>query len=116
MLFYLPAAVCASLDPALLPVGMVAVRAADLQSLPGERGAVPAGAAVAPGTVVTFCQPVVTVPAVARGGLVLADGWLPELVRLGELERPVACQNSGRAPDLGFYPWRSCLFASSTCS
>ena len=87
MLSYPPAAVCASLDPALLPAGMVAVRAADLQSLPGEPGAVPAGAAVAPGTVVTFCQPVVTVPALARGGLVLADGWLPELVRLGELER-----------------------------
>ena len=28
----------------------------------------------------------------------------------------VACQNSCRAPDLGFYPRRSCSFASSTCS
>jgi hypothetical protein len=29
---------------------------------------------------------------------------------------PVACQNSCRAPDLGFYPRRTCSFASSTCS
>ncbi|HEX3922954.1 MAG TPA: transposase domain-containing protein [Streptosporangiaceae bacterium] len=55
------------------------MRAADLRSLPGT--------AVAPGTLVTFCQPAATVPAVVRGGRVLADGWLPDLVRLGELER-----------------------------
>ena len=30
--------------------------------------------------------------------------------------RPVACQNSCRASDLGVYPRRSCAFASSTCS
>ena len=29
---------------------------------------------------------------------------------------PVACQNLCRAPDLGSYPRRSCLSASSTCS
>ncbi len=29
---------------------------------------------------------------------------------------PVACQNSTKAPDLGFYPRRSCSFASSICS
>ena len=35
-----------------------------------------------------FCRPVVTAPAVVRrDGTVLADGWLPDLVRLGELER-----------------------------
>jgi Insertion element 4 transposase N-terminal len=51
------------------------------------RGAVLAGAAVAPGTMVTFCHPVVTAPAVIRGGMVLAAGWLPDFVRLGELER-----------------------------
>jgi hypothetical protein len=35
-----------------------------------------------------FCRPVVTAPAVARrDGTVLAGGWLPDLVRLGELER-----------------------------
>ena len=34
-----------------------------------------------------FCRPVVTVPAVIRrDGTVLADAWLPDLVRLGELE------------------------------
>jgi hypothetical protein len=58
---------------------MIAMRAADLRSLPRT--------AVARGTLVTFCQPVVTVPAVVRGGRVLADSWLPDLVRLGELER-----------------------------
>ena len=35
-----------------------------------------------------FCRPVVTAPAVVRrDGTVLADGWLPDFVRLGELER-----------------------------
>ena len=35
-----------------------------------------------------FCRPVVTAPAaVWRDGTVLADAWLPDLVRLGELER-----------------------------
>jgi hypothetical protein len=34
------------------------------------------------------CRPVVTAPAaVRRDGTVLADAWLPDLVRLGELER-----------------------------
>jgi hypothetical protein len=31
-------------------------------------------------------------------------------------ETRVACHNSCRAPDLCFYPRRSCSFASSTCS
>jgi hypothetical protein len=35
-----------------------------------------------------FCRPVVTAPAVIRrDGSVLAGGWLPDLARLGELER-----------------------------
>jgi hypothetical protein len=35
-----------------------------------------------------FCRPVVTAPAAPRrDGSVLADGWLPDFVRLGELER-----------------------------
>ena len=35
-----------------------------------------------------FCRPVVTAPAVVRrDGTVLAGAWLPDLVRLGELER-----------------------------
>ena len=34
-----------------------------------------------------FCRPVVTAPAfIRRDGTVLADAWLPDLVRLGELE------------------------------
>jgi len=67
-------------EAAGLPAGMVAVQAADLQirpvELPGGRGAVLAGAAVAPGTMMTFCHPVVTAPAVIRGGMVLAGGPL----------------------------------------
>jgi hypothetical protein len=40
------------------------------------------------GELAVFCRPVVTAPAVARrDGSVLAGGWLPDLVRLGELER-----------------------------
>ena len=35
-----------------------------------------------------FCRPVVTAPAVVRrDGTVLAGAWLPDLARLGELER-----------------------------
>jgi len=35
-----------------------------------------------------FCRPVVSAPAVVRrDGTVLADAWLPDLVRLGEMER-----------------------------
>ena len=40
------------------------------------------------GELAVFCRPVVTAPAVVRrDGRVLADAWLPDLVRLGELER-----------------------------
>jgi hypothetical protein len=39
------------------------------------------------GELALFCRPVVTAPAVVRrDGTVLADAWLPDLVRLGELE------------------------------
>ena len=39
------------------------------------------------GELAVFCRPVVTAPAVVRrDGTVLADAWLPDLVRLGELE------------------------------
>src|SRR5271154_4020800 len=45
-------------------------------------------AAPAAGEMAVFCRPVVTAPAaVRRDGTVLADAWLPDLVRLGELER-----------------------------
>ena len=40
------------------------------------------------GELAVFCRPVVTAPAVVRrDGRVLAGGWLPDFVRLGELER-----------------------------
>ena len=48
------------------------------------------GTGVTTGTLVTFCHPVVSVPAVVRrDGTVLAGGWLPDFVRLGELERHI---------------------------
>ena len=40
------------------------------------------------GELAVFCRPVVTAPAVVRrDGRILAGAWLPDLVRLGELER-----------------------------
>lgn len=45
------------------------------------------GLAPRSGEMALFCRPVVTAPAaVRRDGTVLADAWLPDLVRLGELE------------------------------
>ena len=74
-----------------LPAGMIAVRAADV-SWPG--GAARAGALVvssvpvASGEMLVFTHPVTVAPAVAgRDGVVRARGWLPDHVRLGELER-----------------------------
>jgi len=69
------------------PAGTVVVRAADLRVRGGET--VMAGNAVpSAGELAVFCRPVVTAPAVVRwDGRVLADGWLPDFVRLGELER-----------------------------
>ena len=74
---YLPAADYATPGsagplPTGMPAGLVAFRAADLAVLPAVRRgavlAVPAGAAVTAGTMVTFCQPVVTIaPAVVAG-------------------------------------------------
>ena len=69
------------------PAGTVVVRAADLLVRGG--GTVTAGeTAPSAGEMAVFCRPVVTAPAVVRrDGTVLADAWLPDLVRLGELER-----------------------------
>ena len=69
------------------PAGTVVLRAADLR-FPGG-GTVTAGSsAPSAGELAVFCRPVVTVPArVRRDGRILADGWLPDFVRLGELER-----------------------------
>ncbi len=69
------------------PAATVVVRACGLRVRGGTATA--AGDAVpAAGELAVFCRPVVTAPAVVRrDGTVLADGWLPDFVRLGELER-----------------------------
>ncbi len=68
------------------PAGTVVVRASGLRVHGGTviaLDAVPSG-----GEQAVFCRPVVMAPAVVRrDGSVLADAWLPDLVRLGELER-----------------------------
>ena len=63
------------------------VRVSDLRVRGGWT--VTAGNAVpSAGELVVFCRPVVTAPAVVRrDGRILADAWLPDLVRLGKLER-----------------------------
>jgi Insertion element 4 transposase N-terminal len=91
VLSYLPAVVDASRAPesavAEVPdAGTVVVRAAGLR-VHGET-ATPAGAVPALGEPAVFCRPVVTAPALPRrDGSVRAGGWLPDFVRLGELER-----------------------------
>jgi hypothetical protein len=91
VLSYLPDVVGASrvaVSPlAGTPAGTLVVRADDLRFHGG--GTVTAGtAAPAAGELAVFCRPVVAAPAVARrDGSVRADGWLPDFVRLGELER-----------------------------
>ena len=87
---YLPAVVDASrvtgAAVAGTPAGTVVVRAAGLRV---QGVTVTAGGQVpSAGELAVFCRPVVTAPAVVRrDGTVLADGWLPDFVRLGELER-----------------------------
>ncbi len=67
------------------PAGTLVARSADLL-IHGETVTV-AGRAPSSGEPAVFCRPVVTAPAfVRRDGTVLADAWLPDLVRLGELE------------------------------
>jgi hypothetical protein len=67
------------------PRGTVVVRAAVLRvhgMTVTTEGRVPSA-----GEPAVFCRPVVMAPAVVRrDGTVLADAWLPDLVRLGELE------------------------------
>ncbi len=69
------------------PAETVVVRAAGLRVHGGT--VVRAGdPALRTGELAVFCRPVVTAPAmVRRDGTVLADAWLPDLVRPGELER-----------------------------
>ena len=67
------------------PAGTVVVRAAGLR-VHGLTVTVEGRAPLA-GDLAVFCRPVVTAPAVVRrDGTVLAGAWLPDLVRLGELE------------------------------
>jgi hypothetical protein len=86
----LPDAACAT-RPAIspdggTPAGTVVIRSADLR-LRGEGTVVAGGSAPWSGELALFCRPVVTAPAaVRRDGTVLADAWLPDLARLGELE------------------------------
>jgi Insertion element 4 transposase N-terminal len=70
---------------AVTPAGTVVVRAAGLRVQGMTVTA--AGAVPSAGEPAVFCRPVMTAPAVVRrDGTVLADAWLPDLVRLGELE------------------------------
>ena len=90
MCSYLPAVVDASQAAEFpvtgTPAGTVAVRAAGLQVQ--GRTVIVGDAVPAAGELAVFCRPVVTAPAVVRrDGTVLADAWLPDFVRLGELER-----------------------------
>jgi Insertion element 4 transposase N-terminal len=87
---YLPAVVDASRMAEFpvtgTPAGTVVVRAAGLRIREGT--AVAGDPAPTAGELAVFCRPVVTAPAVVRrDGTVLAGAWLPDLVRLGELER-----------------------------
>ena len=69
------------------PAGTVVLRASGLR-VRGGTATAGGDAAPAAGELAVFCRPVVTAPAaVRRDGTVLADAWLPDLVRLGELER-----------------------------
>jgi hypothetical protein len=79
------------------PAGMIAVRAADVVC-PGGAAHAGAGALLAApvssagpvtsGEPLVFTHPVTIAPAVVGGGgVVKAGGWLPDVVRLGELER-----------------------------
>ena len=90
MCSYLPSVADASraagFPAAGTPAGTVVVRAAGLRVQGMTVTAV--DAVPSAGELAVFCRPVVMAPAVVRrDGTVLADAWLPDLVRLGELER-----------------------------
>jgi hypothetical protein len=72
--------------PAGIPAGTLAVRSADLH-VHGPLSVTAAGSATVTGQMAVFCRPVLEAPAyVRRDKSVLADAWLPDLVRLGILE------------------------------
>jgi len=63
------------------------VRVCDLL-IRGERTVTAGSVVPSAGELAVFCRPVVTAPALPRrDGTIRADGWLPDFVRLGELER-----------------------------
>jgi hypothetical protein len=69
------------------PAGTVVLRFSDLR-VHGSGTVSAVDAAPLAGETAVFCRPVVTAPAVVRrDGTILADAWLPDLARLGELER-----------------------------
>ena len=69
------------------PAGTVVARAAELL-FRGDGTIVAGDCGPRSGELAVFCRPVVTAPAVIRrDGTVLADAWLPDFARLGELER-----------------------------
>ncbi len=77
----------AVLPDADTPAGTVVLRSADLR-VQGAGTVLAEGSVPAAGEMAVFCRPVVTAPAlIRRDGTVLADAWLPDQVRLGELER-----------------------------
>ncbi|MGH3282000.1 MAG: hypothetical protein ACRDNW_23090 [Trebonia sp.] len=81
------ATAAAVLPDAGTPAGTVVLRFADLR-VQGQGTVSAAGSVPLTGEMTVFCRPVVTAPAlVRRDGTVLADAWLPDMVRLGELER-----------------------------
>ena len=90
MCSYLPSVADASqmmeFPAAGTPAGTVVVRAAGLRV---HGAAVTVGGQVpSAGELAVFCRPVAAAAAAARrDGTILADAWLPDLVRLGELER-----------------------------
>ncbi|MGH3225534.1 MAG: hypothetical protein ACRDPY_43755 [Streptosporangiaceae bacterium] len=68
------------------PAGTVVLRSADLRAH-GSGTVSAAGAVPVTGEMAVFCRPVLTAPAVVRrDGTVLAGAWLPDQVRLGDLE------------------------------
>jgi len=87
-----PPAVAVASRTAEFPVagtlaGMVVVRASGLLARGGTAAPTGDGVPLA-GELAVFCRPVESAPAVVRrDGTVLAGGWLPDFVRLGELER-----------------------------
>lgn len=67
------------------PAGTVAIRAAGLRV--HARTVTVGGQVPVAGEETLFCRPVLNAPAsIRRDGRILADAWLPDLARLGELE------------------------------